>query len=183
MDNPLQEGFWQCWKDSRSQRHHSFMVRCASVAWSLCNSIGFVLQCVCTIPLPNATVPRWGSKVLQADMQLSSKSPECWSWHILSAMEGLIQFYMFKQKLLNCEPFDLSRFVVNLRDRYLEFWTPFSDSPRERSSKTLTYHQWCALPAQRAMVLFHLHREMHRALSLLPRRTQQLRETGGTGEH
>jgi hypothetical protein len=122
-------------------------------------------------------------KVLQADMQLSSKSPECWSWHILSAMEGLIQFYMFKQKLLNCEPFDLSRFVVNLRDRYLEFWTPFSDSPRERSSKTLTYHQWCALPAQRAMVLFHLHREMHRALSLLPRRTQQLRETGGTGEH
>ena len=31
-------------------------------------------------------------------------------------------------------------------------------------------------------VLFRLHREMHRALSLLPRRTQQLRETGETGE-
>jgi len=32
-------------------------------------------------------------------------------------------------------------------------------------------------------VLFCLHCEMHRALSLLPRRTQQLRETGETGEH
>jgi hypothetical protein len=29
------------------------------------------------------------SKVLQADMQVSSKPPECWSSHILSAMEGL----------------------------------------------------------------------------------------------
>ena len=30
-------------------------------------------------------------------------------------------------------------------------------------------------------VLFRLHRKMHRALSLLPSRTQQLRETGETG--
>jgi len=35
----------------------------------------------------------------------------------------------------------------------------------------------------RYLVLFRLHREMHRALSLLPRRTQQLRETGETGEN
>ena len=33
------------------------------------------------------------------------------------------------------------------------------------------------------MVLFRLHREMHRALSLLQRRTQQLRETGETGKN
>ena len=33
------------------------------------------------------------------------------------------------------------------------------------------------------LVLFRLHREMHRALSLLPRRTQQLRETRETGEN
>ena len=32
------------------------------------------------------------------------------------------------------------------------------------------------------MVLFRLHREMHRVLSLLPRGTQQLRESGETGE-
>jgi hypothetical protein len=63
-------------------------------------------------------------------------------------MEGLTQSYMLKQKLLNCEPVDLSRFVVDLRDRLLKFWTPFSDGhPRERNSKTLTYHQWCATTA------------------------------------
>ena len=51
-------------------------------------------------------------------------------------MEGLTQSYMFKQKLLSCEPIDLNRFVVDLRDRHLEFWTPFSDNhPRERNSK------------------------------------------------
>jgi len=48
--------------------------------------------------------------------------------HILSAMEGLTQSYMLKQKLLNCEPIDLIRFVVDLRDSHLEFWTSFSDS-------------------------------------------------------
>ena len=67
-------------------------------------------------------------KVLQADTQKSSKTPECWSSHILSAMEGLTQSYIFKQELLNCGPIDLSRFVVDLRDRHLELWTPFSDS-------------------------------------------------------
>ena len=87
-------------------------------------------------------------KVLQADMQLSSRSSECWSSHILSAMEGLSQSYMLKQKLLNGAPIDLRRFVEDLRDRHLEFRTPFSDGhPRERNSKTLTYHQWCALAA------------------------------------
>jgi len=64
-------------------------------------------------------------KVLQADMRLSSVSPESRSSHILSAMEGLTQSYMFKHKLFNCEPIDLSRFVVDLRDRQLEFWAPF----------------------------------------------------------
>jgi len=69
---------------------------------------------------------------------MSTKTPECWYSHILSAMEGLTQSYMFKQKFLNCEPNDLSRFVVDLRDRHLEFLTPFSDShPRERNSKTV----------------------------------------------
>ena len=49
------------------------------------------------------------------------------SSHLFSAMEGLTQSYMFKQKLLNCKPINLSRFVVDLRDRHLQFWIPFSD--------------------------------------------------------
>jgi len=35
-------------------------------------------------------------KYLGADMQLSSRCDHCWSSHILSAMNGLRQSYMFK---------------------------------------------------------------------------------------
>ena len=91
-------------------------------------------------------------KVLHADMQLSTpRSKDYWSAHILSAMEGLTQSYIFKQRLQHCEPIDLSRFVVDLRERHLEYWTPHSAThPREHNSKH--YHQWCALPTKRALV-------------------------------
>ena len=53
---------------------------------------------------------------------------------------------MFKQKLLNWEPIDLSRFVMDVRDRHLKFWTHFSNShPRERNSKTLGFSGTCFL--------------------------------------
>jgi hypothetical protein len=103
-------------------------------------------------------------------MQLSSWPPEYWTSHILSAMEGLAQSYMFKQKLLNREPIDLSRFVVDLRDRHLGFWAPFLIAhPRERNSKTLTYRQWCALPAQRVLVTHPPYRLPRYMLLDLPR--------------
>ena len=92
-------------------------------------------------------------KVLHANMQVSTRSNDCWSARILSAMDGLTQSYIFKQKLQNCEPIDLSRFVVDLRERHLEYWTPYSEThPREHNSKHSTYHQWCALPTKRALV-------------------------------
>ena len=54
---PTEMAFDSAEKDS--QRHHFFMVRCARVRpGAPANLTGFVLQCVCTIPLPNATVPR-----------------------------------------------------------------------------------------------------------------------------
>ncbi len=59
-------------------------------------------------------------KILQADMQLSSQCNDCWLSHILSAMNVLTQSYMFKGRLLKCEPIDLSRFVVDLRERHLD---------------------------------------------------------------
>jgi len=55
-------------------------------------------------------------------MQLNTRSNDCWSAPVLSAMDGLTQSYIFKQKLQNCEPIDLSRFVVDLRERHLEYW-------------------------------------------------------------
>ncbi len=92
-------------------------------------------------------------KILQADMRLSSRSNDCWSSHILSAMDGLAHSHIFQQKLLNCEPIDLSRFVVDLRTRHLQYWAPFSNThPRERNNKRLTYYQWCATPTKRALV-------------------------------
>ena len=68
-------------------------------------------------------------------------------------MDGQTQSYTFKQKLQHCEPIDLSRFVVDLRERQLESWTPYSEThPREHNSKRNTYHQWCSLPTKRALV-------------------------------
>ncbi len=94
-----------------------------------------------------------GRKILQADMHLGSRGDDCWSSHILSAMNGVIQSYLFKKRLLKCEPIDLGRFVVDLRERHLDYWTRDSDiHTRERNSKHSTYHQWCALPTKRALV-------------------------------
>ena len=65
------------------------------------------------------------TKVLHADMRLSSRYDDCWFSHIFSAMAGLIQGCMVKEKLRNCESIDLcklckpcesidlSRFVVD----------------------------------------------------------------------
>jgi len=93
-------------------------------------------------------------KVLHADMQLGTQSNDCWSAHFLSAMDGLTHLYIFKQKLQNCEPIDLIRFVVDLRERHLEYWTPHSEThPKEHNSKrSSTDHQWYALPTKRALV-------------------------------
>jgi hypothetical protein len=45
-------------------------------------------------------------------------------------------------KLQNCEPIDLSRFVVDLRERHMEYKTPHSEThPREHNSNRSTYHQ------------------------------------------
>ncbi len=72
---------------------------------------------------------------------------------VLSAVNGLKQSYFFKKWLLKYEPIDLGRFVVDLRERHLDYWTPYSDMyPRERNSKRSNYHQWCALPTKRALV-------------------------------
>jgi len=88
-------------------------------------------------------------KILDADVRLSSSSGDCWSSQILSAMEGLAHSHTFKQRLMNCEPIDLSRFVVDLRTRHLHYWAPFSNThPRERNSKRVTYNRWSALPSK-----------------------------------
>jgi hypothetical protein len=47
---------------------------------------------------------------------------------------------MYKEKLQNREPIDVSRFVVDLK-KTPEFWTPQSDGHlRQRNSKSFTYN-------------------------------------------
>ena len=159
-------------RDVGGHRHHAFMVchaSCVSVDWNPYSSIGFARQCGCsTIPWLNWISSYPMKKVLHADMQLymiqwllahapmiaGPWSNDCWSngcWPMvspyLSAIDGLTQLYTFKQNLQNCEPIDLSRFVVDLRERHMEYWTPHSGThPREHNSKRPTYHQRCALP-------------------------------------
>ncbi len=54
-------------------------------------------------------------------------------------MDGLTQSYLSKERLLKCESIDLGRFVVDLRERHLDYWTPFSDiDPQERTGKRST---------------------------------------------
>jgi len=93
-------------------------------------------------------------------MQLSSRCNDCWSSHILSAMNGLTQSYimlfkhvmMFKERLLKFEPIDLGRFLWT-SGRHLDYWVPCSDAhPQDCNSKRSTYHHWCALPRMRALV-------------------------------
>ncbi len=51
-------------------------------------------------------------------------------------MNGLTQPYLFKERLQKCEPIDLSHFVVDLRERHLDYSTPCSGMhPRERNIK------------------------------------------------
>jgi len=103
-------------EDSDGQGHNSFMV-CHAPVWSRASTI----QLVPAVRLYNASTQSNSStakKILHADMQLSSQCDDCWSFHILSAMDGLTQSYLFKERLLKCEPIDLDHFVVDLRERH-----------------------------------------------------------------
>jgi hypothetical protein len=80
-------------------------------------------------------------KVLPADMQLSTRSKDCWPAHILSAMHGLTQSYIFKQREQHCEPIDLSHFVVDLRERHLEYTLFWKSSKRIWKSSKRTQQQ------------------------------------------
>jgi len=97
-------------------------VSCASVDWNPYNSIGFARAAMRLYNFLTKSNSFTIKKVLHADMQLSTKSNDCWSAHILSAIDDLTQSYIFKQKLQNCEPIDLSRYVVDLRERHMENW-------------------------------------------------------------
>ena len=72
-------------------------------------------------------------------------------------MHGLTQSYIFKQKLQNCEPIDFSSFVVHLRERHLEYWTPYFEThPREHNSKRPPTFFYLFQPASLAPIFYQL---------------------------
>jgi len=87
--------------------------------------------------------------------------PVCYEWS---------RAILFKERLLKCEPSDLGRFVVDLRERHLDYWRSYPDMhPRERNSNRSTYHQWCALPSKRALVTHSPYTFPRNVLLDLPR--------------
>jgi hypothetical protein len=118
---PFRSGCWPCWK-------RIFGVRDTTPSWCVMRECGLeplqlnwfraTLRLYNSLTQCNSTTAK---KVLHADMRLSFRSDDCWFSHVFSAVTGLVQDYMFKEKLRNCEPIDISRFVVNLRERHLNF--------------------------------------------------------------
>ena len=70
------------------------------------------------------------------------------------AMTGLVQDYMFKKKLRNCEPIDVSRFVVDLRDTWILGRLNLMATHVSATAKFNTYNRWCALPPRKAMATY-----------------------------
>jgi len=74
-------------------------------------------------------------------------------WWLLVIPYSICYGWSDKERLLKCEPIDLGRFLVDLRERYLDYWAPCNDTHlQECNSKHSTYNQWCALPSKRALV-------------------------------
>jgi len=80
-------------------------------------------RCNCTIIV----------KILQADMQLSMRSLSC-SPHGLTA-RGFGTLTSSNITCSQCEPIDLGHFVVDLRNRHLHNWEPFSQCPPVRAQR------------------------------------------------
>ncbi len=120
MDNPSQK-----WLVTVLKR--IMMVKDTTPSWCVMRECGLerqqfnwfraAVQLYNTLTQSNSSTAR---KTLQADMQLSSRCDDCLSSHILSTMNGLTQSYLFKERLLKCEPIDLGRLVVDLRERHLD---------------------------------------------------------------
>jgi hypothetical protein len=159
MDNPIQKWLVTLLKMMLG-------VRDTTPSWcimQLCKSVACWIPCRPVYPMQQLHNEKSFASWHAIDLQ----SPDGWSSHSLSAMEGLTQSYMFKQELFLCvcvcvcvcvcaEPIDLSRLVVDLRDRHLEFWAHFLMA----TQKNATVKRWlitggALLPAQRALVITH----------------------------
>jgi hypothetical protein len=73
------------------------------VDWNPYSSIGFARQCGYTMHALTKSNSYTMKKVLHADMQLSSRANECWSAHILSAMDAWSDTIVYLQDLFEVQ--------------------------------------------------------------------------------
>eukprot|EP00983_Pelagomonas_calceolata_P063408 1147704-Pelagomonas_calceolata.AAC.1 len=139
MDNPIQKSLPR-WLQTVFKR--TLGVRDTTPAWCIIRECGLEPLLFnwfrAAMHLYNSLIRCNSStmkKISQADMRLSSRSDACWSSHVLSAMDDLAHSHIFKQKLLNCEPIHLSRFVLDLRTRHLQHWAPFPAHTPKRAQQ------------------------------------------------
>jgi hypothetical protein len=99
-----------------------------------------VLQCACTVPFVTRCNSFTMKKVLQADMQLHSSLPY-WSSRSLWIAYTIINVQTGGAvKLWACCSIDLSQFVVDPRDRHLEFGPLISmATPQESATIALSH--------------------------------------------
>ena len=131
-----------CWTKVPSSSSDAYSTQKKSSRWSLWASLQPWVPTVQLVSCHNASVH------FLTQQHYCQTSLTCWHatklqvWWLLvfpynSAMTGLVQEYMFKEELRNCEPIDLSRFVVDLRERHFQFWTLYYDGcPWEHNSKS-----------------------------------------------
>jgi len=151
---PFRNGSWQCWKECResetpclhgvSLTHkrglEPLQFNCFCAAMRLYNSLT-----KSNSQLPNEKGLTCRHAAAHDPMIAGQPVPFC---------HGRSDTIVYlPTKLQNCEPIDLSRFVVDLRERHMEYKTPHSEThPREHNSNRSTYHQWCALPTRRELI-------------------------------
>ncbi len=134
MDNPLKKRLLTVLK-------RILMVKDTTASWCVMRECGrdslqfnwfrAVVRLFNALTQSNSSTAR---KSLHTDMQLSSWCDDSWSSLILSTLNDLTQSYLFKERLLKCEPIDLGRFVVDLRERHLDYWTPYTSTRAQQQT-------------------------------------------------
>jgi len=135
---------WRCLSLLRSsKRQHEW-----NLSWIHTPRPLFCLWASPSPVLSSASLYYWTCMCAFTALKSERKWLFCWRhWH--DAMDGPTQSYIFKQKLQHCKTIDLSRFVVDLRERHLEFGvldTLFWKFIRERANTQLITNAVLFLP-------------------------------------
>jgi len=143
-------------KDVGSQSLHA--VSCASVDWNSYSSIGFARQCGYTLLWLNPTATQWKRFNMLTYSWVHDPKIAGQPYSFCHGWSGTIVYLQTEAaKLWNHSSQPFCR-VVDLRERLLEYWTPYSEThhPREHNSKRSSYHQWCAFPTRRVTYSPHI---------------------------